>query len=194
MNIHRLLCLLGGTALFAGGAFAQSTINEGSSLSHDPSTGAYTFAWQGQTGRTYFIQQSEDLVAWVTFPIIEVGAGQPISYGFTSNAPRIFFRLRYSDLPAADVRTADFDGDGVSNWDEVQQSLDPFNPDTDKDGMPDGYELANGMNPRVADGTGNLDGDYLVNLAEFVLGTNPNVSNAEVTSTSLGMAIYTPLE
>jgi hypothetical protein len=45
--------------------------------------------------------------------------------------------------------------------------------DSDHDGMPDAWEQANGFNPNVADGTGDLDGDGYTNLEEFLNGTNP---------------------
>ncbi len=34
----------------------------------------------------------------------------------------------------------DYDGDGLSNLEEYERGLDPFNPDTDGDGIPDGEE------------------------------------------------------
>jgi uncharacterized protein (DUF1800 family) len=50
--------------------------------------------------------------------------------------------------------------------------------DTDEDGLPDSWELANGLNPNnSADGALDPDGDALSNLAEHTYGTNPNVAN-----------------
>ncbi|MGI9240662.1 MAG: hypothetical protein ACR2RV_07670, partial [Verrucomicrobiales bacterium] len=39
--------------------------------------------------------------------------------------------------------------------------------DSDRDGMPDDYELANGLNPEVDDAALDLDGDSLTNISEF---------------------------
>ncbi len=46
--------------------------------------------------------------------------------------------------------------------------------DTDGDGMPDAWELANGLNPFVNDANFDNDGDGLTNLQEYLAGTNPN--------------------
>ncbi len=45
--------------------------------------------------------------------------------------------------------------------------------DTDGDGMPDNWELANGTNPGVNDANGDLDADGMTNLREYWAGTNP---------------------
>lgn len=76
----------------------------------------------------------------------------------------------------------DFDGDGLSDDDEVTvHSTLPNNPDTDSDGMHDGWEVEFGLNPLTHDENGNsivdaaedFDGDGLENLYEFYLNTNP---------------------
>lgn len=142
---------------------AAQAHDEGSRIETTANPGVFKFTWLGKNARTYFLQNSQDLQSWATLPLIEVGSGERIEYGFSTDAPRFFFRLCFSDLPAGDVLTADFDGDGISNWNEIQQGLDPFKTDTDGDGMSDGYELAFGLNPLLADGAGDLDGDGVRN-------------------------------
>ncbi len=47
--------------------------------------------------------------------------------------------------------------------------------DSDKDGMPDAWEVAHGLNPLVADAGGNPDGDALTNIEEYNAGTDPQI-------------------
>ncbi|MBL7253930.1 hypothetical protein [Paractinoplanes lichenicola] len=51
--------------------------------------------------------------------------------------------------------------------------------DSDRDGMPDKYERANGLNPRKNDARGDKDKDGLRNLAEFRAGTNPSKADSD---------------
>lgn len=47
-------------------------------------------------------------------------------------------------------------------------------PDSDGDGLPDDWEIANGFNPASPnDASGDADGDSLTNLQEYLSGTNP---------------------
>lgn len=51
--------------------------------------------------------------------------------------------------------------------------------DSDGDGMPDGYESANGLNPAVDDAAGDLDSDGSSNLQEFQRQTNPQDTDTD---------------
>jgi hypothetical protein len=46
-----------------------------------------------------------------------------------------------------DPATLDFDGDGLSQTEEIQRGTDPYNPDTDGDGIRDGDEVSAGSDP-----------------------------------------------
>ncbi len=50
--------------------------------------------------------------------------------------------------------------------------------DSDGDGMPDSYEIANGLNPLMNDANGDKDGDGASNLAEYLAGTMANDPNS----------------
>ena len=68
----------------------------------------------------------------------------------------------------------DNDNDGLTNAQELALGTDPLNPDTDGDGMPDGWEVKYGLNPlSAADAAVDTDNDGLTNLQEYNLGTDP---------------------
>lgn len=68
--------------------------------------------------------------------------------GSSSSVPSIA-----NTLTALAGGTADSDGDGLSNADELQRGTNPLNPDTDGDGFSDGEEVEFGSNPLDKDGT-----------------------------------------
>ncbi len=67
----------------------------------------------------------------------------------------------------------DVDNDGVTLAAEAAAGTSPGNPDTDGDGLSDGYEVRHGLNPLVADANLDGDGDGLSNAEEFRRGTDP---------------------
>jgi len=74
-------------------------------------------------------------------------------------------------LPADDA-----DADGISNEDELARGLHPGDADSDGDGMADGWEDANLLDPGdPADATLDPDLDAASNVEEFVRGTDPHV-------------------
>jgi len=60
------------------------------------------------------------------------------------------------------------------DFDSVQIETVTESDDRDNDGMPNAYELANGLNPDVNDAALDLDQDGLTNLAEYQRGTAAN--------------------
>ncbi|MHA1205344.1 MAG: hypothetical protein ACTSSL_10470 [Candidatus Heimdallarchaeaceae archaeon] len=46
-------------------------------------------------------------------------------------------------------------------------NTDPNDPDTDSDGLTDGWEVNNGLDPLTDDAAEDLDGDGLTNLEEY---------------------------
>ncbi len=74
----------------------------------------------------------------------------------------------------------DGDEDGLSNLEEFLNSTNPNSPDSDGDGLPDGYEVVNMLDPlNSSDASIDQDGDGLNNTQEFENGTNPNESDSD---------------
>lgn len=170
-----LLALAGmASAIFAQAPQPQAVLTPGTD-------NTWNLDWDGIAGRTYFLQHSEDLVSWQYFPLIESGNDETLGWGFASSADKFFVRLRYTDQPTSNPDFADFDADGLTNWDEIFiYGTDPFNPDSDGDGMPDGFEVQYYLNPSDAsDASQDADEDGLTNLQEYDLGTDPNNADSD---------------
>ncbi len=107
--------------------------------------------WHGHAGRSYFVQVSDTndpLRKWKWAPIIDAADNADISHQVGATADKAFFRLKYTNQipgPGETLDTADFDQDGISNLDEIVPqppllATDPLDPDTDHDGLTDGWE------------------------------------------------------
>jgi Bacterial TSP3 repeat len=139
--------------------------------------------WYGRPGRTYFIQVSDPndhLARWQWAPIIESGNNGYISYEVDGTADKGLFRLKYTDKPTTDPDYDDFDGDTISNLEEIiDYGSDPLNADTDSDGMPDNYEVTHYLNPNYRDERFDYDRDGSTNLQEYNLATNPTYRDTD---------------
>jgi len=132
-----------------------------------------------------------------------IKAGESASFGFsaeksaTENANAENFvltavvvgrsALEYPDFDDIDYEL-DSDSDGLPDYYEDILGTDKNNPDTDGDGLTDGYEVfylgtdplkADSDNNGVNDGDEDPDNDGLSNLKECELGTDPNNSDTD---------------
>ena len=73
----------------------------------------------------------------------------------------------------------DSDADGLSDGEEVNQYLtNPLATDSDLDGIDDGYEIGHASNPLVDDSALDTDNDGFSNLDEYTNNTNSNNPNS----------------
>lgn len=143
----------------------------------------YRLEWWGHPGRTYFTQASVDLVNWSYFPEIDSGNDNLLWFEVPEDGDKIFLRLQYSDQSTQDPFSADFDGDHISNWDEIRMAPvqgDPLD-DSSNDGdlIPDDWERFHNLDTTIADGDLHSDEDRLTNYEEFLYGTDPRDADSD---------------
>ena len=138
-----LFAILGMLQVLILGGFAQTAndINEGTKIEYDVANSIMRLKWWARSGRTYFIQHSDDLRnPWQWVPSVESGNDSIKEWGFTFTGSMVFLRLKYTDQPTTDPEGDDFDLDGVPNLYEIQHGNNPFAiEDSDLDGLPDGW-------------------------------------------------------
>ena len=109
----------------------------------------------------------------------EIPERRRVFWGSTSSANRGTGHWNFVEWKVA----PDSDGDGLRNVDERQGPgpvTDPYDPDSDDDGLLDGYEVRFGLDPNTADDTGaDTDGDGLDLAGEQGAGTNPGESDTD---------------
>jgi hypothetical protein len=83
------------------------------------------------------------------------------------------------DINLASDASLDLDDDGLTNLDEFKHGTEFNDPDTDGDGMPDGWEVLNSLDPLTPSSANDSDGDGKTDLEEFIDGTDPNIGNED---------------
>ena len=85
----------------------------------------------------------------------------------------------------------DTDNDGLGDGEEVKTyGTDPLDNDTDDDGMPDGWEVRYGLDPLSDDRDNDPDYDGLSNVEEYQYNTNPNDWDTDNDGIEDGIEVY----
>lgn len=98
-----------------------------------------TLSWSTVSNKQYLIQVSDTPGGpWAAFgtPYYGTGASIDATFGFDPAHPRLF-RVQIGDI--------DSDGDGVSDWEEVQLGYNPFQSDTFNTGFGDWQMIVNAL-------------------------------------------------
>lgn len=96
------------------------------------------------------------------------------------------------NMTANSIRLRTGNGSGASTMENLMISADFASAavwDGDGDGLPDGWERAHGLDPAVANGAADPDGDGLDNLAEYGAGTRPDLADSDADGLSDGMEV-----
>ena len=132
-------------------------------------------SFTGQTSAYYHVWTRTSLVegAWAMTSMM---LGWDGVQAWTNNWTGAELFVRLSGLLQSESRDAD--DDELTDVYELQNPpLDPFDPDTDVDGLWDGWEAGYGLDPTDPDGEngadGDPDGDGRSNLGEFEAMLNP---------------------
>lgn len=135
-------------------------------------------SWWADSGLTYFVETTTDLKSsWTYLPFVARGSDRVLANQFEFAGRTHFLRLHHTDATySGSPESADFDGDRVSNWDELTQGSDPFAADShDGDVIADDWERFYGLDttPGVDSSGEDLEPDGLTNASEFLVGTHP---------------------
>ena len=93
---------------------------------------------------------------------------QTQAVGFGPILRKYFDQCGIANIIAQTGKLIDSQND-VGGWDPYPMERRPNHWDSDRDGMPDAWEKANGLNPNVpADRNDDRDGDGYTNLEEYI--------------------------
>ena len=131
----------------------------------------------GEEVKSFINPYAGSVVVWFTNPLNPDSDGDKIPDGWEAKYAKERINGFYNIDPRNFDANNDSDNDELTNIQEYNIGTDPNNPDTDFDGMPDGWEvfyqifnITTGkwtMNPTEYDADNDIDNDNLTNLQEY---------------------------
>ncbi|MDI6916393.1 MAG: hypothetical protein QMC80_01195, partial [Thermoplasmatales archaeon] len=154
----------------------------------------------GEEVKKFINRYDGTIIVWFTNPLNPDSDGDKIPDGWEAKYAKYRIDGFYNIDPRNFDANNDSDNDELTNIQEYNIGTDPNNPDSDFDGMPDGWEVFHQifntttgkwtMNPIEYDADNDIDSDNLTNLQEYLYsipeswnvslngvwwnGTNPN--------------------
>lgn len=142
---------------------------EGTNKLGEDGASPWEFVWTSPPAGTY------TLTARATDTYGASSVSEPVSITVAADSDADGMPDYWEDLHGLDKDSAsdageDPDSDGLANLDEYRHRTSPQDPDSDDDGLTDGYEVSNSLTDPADPDT---DGDLLPDGEEVALGTNP---------------------
>jgi hypothetical protein len=160
-------------------SFCQSHITD-ANAAYDPNTLQGCFFWTGDTPFFIISNSSTEIHVWGKVDEVAGDGNSYIIKDYRFLEGGLCVDAGTNDVPVSEdiegtPRKLDGDGDGVAICDIGAFEFVSPSADSDADGMPDWWELLYGLDPNDAtDAEGDLDGDGISNLSEWLAGTIPN--------------------
>jgi len=113
---------------------------------------------------------------------IVVSSDEGTIYALQSGGVRVYWEALSGDTEfrrLCNEWAGDPDCDLLSSYSEPHFFTSPSDPDSDSDGMVDGWEIGNGLQPLASDAQGDPDEDRLTNGDEFLAGCDPHDNDTD---------------
>jgi len=165
------------------GNFEQRATNSGSisDNSNFATSGTHKVLLSGSSLQTVTFQTPAS--SYSHFNVLELTNTSTAGIEFTTNTfiTKLFYHHNKAFTALATLNTVDYDGDGLVDAEDLEPINAVAHIDSDNDGIPDYWELLNGLDSNnAADALLDLDNDGVTNLAKFNTHLNPSINKAAI--------------
>ncbi len=167
----------GGTAVKLNGSFASYGGIYSFTISPDSNWVVYRAVQDTKrVYELYCVPIDGGVVSRLNNPLVSGGEVYLI-YMISKDSSHVIFREQHDTSSTRNLYSSGFDSDndGVTDSDEINvYYTDPYNADSDDDGMPDGWEILYDLDPLVNNAVEDKDGDGYTDIEEYNADTNPD--------------------